>query len=94
MIYPVSSFFGYMAGRAVGFTPGSVATDPYMVSNFVDDFPLDRMDQIKYRLEAEILAMFGGREEFQKYILSVASAIRQKVQGMADDFAHSNRSNG
>lgn len=75
MVYPVSGFLGYMVGEVFGYKPDHISSDPYIKSVFVDNIPLEIMDDIKDEIRIVIYDAFDGKEGFELYAHSLASGV-------------------
>ena len=74
-LYPVSGFLGYMVSEVFGYKPNSITEDPYIQNVYVNNIPADVMDDIKDELRIVIYEAFGGKEKFEVYAHSLASAV-------------------
>jgi hypothetical protein len=80
LVYPIVGYFEYLVLEANGFVPKTIADDEYILKRFVDEFPIDRMDQVKDELMVFVHDYFGGREGFRKFIAAVGIAARGKAE--------------
>lgn len=83
MVYPISSFFQYLCGAALGFIPSQMATDPYITRRFVEGIRADRINAIKAELEPIILKRFDGMEGLRTFVTSVGAGAIDKLHDMA-----------
>ncbi len=91
-VYPISSYLQYMILDHYGNAPKTLATDPFIISRFVDGVDVEVMDKMKLRLKEAILTQFGGQEGFDKYLPTLLTAIKK---GIAEkiEAAHKEMSN-
>lgn len=83
MLYPVSGFFQYLCGAAMGFIPSQMATDPYIKARFVDNLPVRCIDEVKAHLEPIILRAFDGLPGLRTFVMNVGAGTIHKLREMA-----------
>lgn len=83
-VYPVSNFIHYMIMDEFGNPPSEVATDSYVIENFVDALGEEKMDAIKAQLMTAIHEGFGGKEQFSVFCHSLAHATALELESLSN----------
>ncbi|MEZ8292770.1 hypothetical protein AB6D11_02830 [Vibrio splendidus] len=78
-LLPLSAYFQYMCGEALGHIPDQMTEDGYMQSNFVDMYEVEVLDAYKLRLREVILARYGGLEGLRVFLNSLLVGVRNKL---------------
>jgi len=75
-IYPISSYFIYLVGEAVGYKPEEMTTDEYTKDIFVDGFSsIEEMDKIKDSIKEGILEGLGGENALLEFSHTLAQSL-------------------
>lgn len=86
MLMPSSGYFNYMVREYFKGIPDYISNDEYFIKNYVDKISLDRMDAIKLRLREVFINHFGGQDELEKFLNTIAYSISEKTKEMVDDY--------
>lgn len=86
LVYPIVGYFEYLVLHANGFVPESISGDEYILKRYVDEFPLDRMDQVKDDLSVFVYDYFGGVEGFKQFIAAVGIAAQSSAESECERF--------
>lgn len=79
---PVTSYLEYMFRQSYGDNlEGFAPTDPYIIERFVSGVSVDQSDAMKAALRAEVLAAFGGQEQFDTFAIALAQRVYSSVDG-------------
>ncbi|MFK4132055.1 hypothetical protein ACI2KR_07130 [Pseudomonas luteola] len=80
LVYPLVGYFEYLVHEVNGYQPESITKDEYMLKRFVDEFDIDRMDQVKDDLKDFVHEYFGGRQGFKDFVTTVAISAQKSAE--------------
>lgn len=84
-VHPLTGYFQYLAGEAVGYARKQLSMDPYISLRFVDGLPSSRIAETKSFLTPIIVHAFGGMEGIRQLVMAVGGAAYDRVSDMIDD---------
>lgn len=93
-VYPIVGYFEYLVLEANGYIPQTISDDEYILKRFVDEFPLDRMDQVKDELKLFVMEYFGGKKEFKAFISAVGLAVQKRAEEECIKYTEELRASG